>query len=509
MPYRVLLAAEDPALVTEFLALAEEAGDIEVGDTASTAGQLIATVATTDDLDVIVLHEELGPLPVLDLARELAARVPEVGLVLLARTHSASLLASALRAGFRGIVGLPLSLEEVQTTITGAGVWARAVRAKLGGEGDEEIAGGGRMIAIAGAKGGVGATTVAVQLALAAATATPNQTVCLVDFDLQKGDVRSYLDLTYRRSVLDLVEVADDLTARHLDDSLYVHPSGLRVLLPPSEGEHGEEVLGDAARRILGGIRTRFSLVIVDVGTVVSEASAVATEMADHALIVVTPDVPSMRAANRLLGLWQRLQIRKEASSILVNRVSRDSEIQPELVGRIVGAPLMRSTIPADFRSLEAAANTGVPDRLEDGRVHKAINTLGQELHLTPHRRRIRPSLRSSSGQVATETMGITVLLGIIVLLLWELALAGFTYVLGTHAAREAARELAVSELSDAELVDIAAADLPGGWLDSLEVSSTDDRVSVTLAVPALAPGFDTPMRLTAVAGTVPEGRSP
>lgn len=505
MRYRVLLAADDPEIVTEFGALAEESGEITVEDTVSTAGRLVAVVATTE-VDVIVLHEDLGPLPVLDLARELAARVPEVALVLLARDQPQALLAGALQSGFRGIVGLPLSLEDVQTTVVNAGVWARAVRAKLTGD-EEEAEGGGTMLAFAGAKGGVGTTTLAVQLALLAATAVPRRRVCLVDLDLQSGDVRSFLDLTYRRSVLDLVEVAEELTARQLDESLYVHASGLRILLPPGEGEHGEEVSGDAARRILGGIRTRFDIVIVDLGTIVTEASAVAAEIADHAIVVTTPDVPAVRAANRLLGLWERLQVKKDGVSAVVNRVSRDSEIQPELVGRIVSAPLLRTSLPSDFRSVEAAANTGVPDRLEDGRLRRALAALAEELRLVAGRRRTpRISLRSSKGQAASETLGVTLLVGVVILLLWELALTGFTVVLGTHAAREAARELAVADLSNSELEETAAEDLPGGWSDDVEVAVRGDRVTVTLGVPIIVPGYWAPMRITSEAGVVREG---
>lgn len=508
MSYRVLLATDDAVVAREFAALASEAGDLEVVATVSTAGQLIATLSTSAP-DVIVLHEDLGPLPVLDLGRELATRVPELGLVLLARDARA-VPAPALRAGFRGVVGLPLSLEELSFTVADAAAWAQAVRARFERiDGDDS--GGGRMLVVAGAKGGVGTTTLAVHLALAAAQTIPPRSVCLVDFDLQKGDVRSFLDLTHRRSVTDLVEVAGDLTGRQIEESLYVHASGLRVLLPPAEGEYAETVAGDAARLILGGIRTRFDVVVVDAGAVVTEGSAVATEMADQVALVVTPDVVCLRAANRLLSLWERLQIRKEGMGILINRASRDSEIQPDLVGKIVAAPLLRTTVPSDYRSLEAATNTGIPDRLEEGRVRRAVTHLAEELNLASPRRRGRaPGLRSSKGQVATEFAALSLVLSVVLILLWQIVLTGYTVMLSSHAAREAARELAVSELSGdaltARLEDIVRSDLPRGWnARPVEVRSGRDRVDVTLTVPALLPRYPSPLRITSGAGTVRE----
>lgn len=505
MAYRVLLGVADDLLARDFAALASEAGDIEIVATAANAGDLIATLQTTE-LDVIVVHEHLGPLPVLDLARDLAARTPEIGVVLLAR-ESAAVPAAVARAGVRGIVGLPLSLENLSLTVSDAGSWAQAVRARFERV-DSEDSGGGRMLVVAGAKGGVGTTTIAVHLALAATQSVPPRSVCLIDFDLQKGDVRSFLDLTHRRSVIDLVDVADDLTGRQIDESLYVHASGMRVLLPPLEGEFAETIAAEAARRILGGIRSRFDVVVVDVGAVVTEGAAVAAEMADQVVVVVTPDIPCLRGANRLLGLWERLQVRKEGIGILVNQASRDSEIQPELVGKVVGTSVLRTSLPADFRMLEAAGNTGVPDRLEEGRLRRSLNQLAEELALVSARRRTggRGFLRSQEGQVMADFIASFFVIVFVLILLWQLALAGFTVVLAHHAAREAVREVAVGA-GAGELESVVREDLPPGWnrADAIDISSGSDSVTVTLTVPALLPNLLSPLTITVREGTVRE----
>jgi pilus assembly protein CpaE len=508
--YRVLLATNDPAVAHEFATLAGEDGNIELADVVGTTGELTSALLGSSP-DVIVLHEEVGPLPVLDFARELTGRVPEVALVMLADDMRQPLPTAALRAGFRGIVGLPLSLEDLATTVADAGAWSQAVRAKFGRVDTDGAGASGTMLAVAGAKGGVGATTIAVHLALEALRSPEPRTVCLVDFDLQTGDVRNYLDVTHRWSVVDLLEVADDLTGRQIYESLYQHPTGLRVLLPPPRGESAESVRTDAARHILAAIRTRFDVVVVDAGAVVTEGSAVAAEMADQVLLVVTPDIAGLRGANRLLALWERLRIREQGVRLVVNRASRKGEIQPELVGKLVDATLLRTTIPADFRALEAATNTGVPDRLEDGRVRRALATLAEELRLVPPRRRsTAPRARGQSGYISVETVGLTLTIGLVLVLLWQLVLAGTTMVFSSHAAREAARELAVSELSgerlDAHLEEIVRSDLPDGWNDApVEVQPGRDRVRVRLTVPALLPSWSTPLRISSEAGTVLE----
>lgn len=535
MSARIVLGVPDAAAGAEALTLLAEDGDIEIVDTVTSAGDVIALLST-EDIDAVLLHEDLGPLPVLDLAREVAARFPDVGTVLLSRTQGPDVLRAALQSGVRGVVGLPLSLEDLHTTVVQAAGWARAVRDRLLRT-DDDAGAGGTMVALAGAKGGVGTTTLAVHLALAAQLADRERSVCLVDLDLQAGDVRSLLDLSHRRSVVDLVEVADDLTARHLDDSLYPHASGLRVLLPPADGEFAEDVSGRVARQILGAIRSRFDIVVVDVGTVVTEAGAVATEMADRVLVVATPDVPALRAANRLVGLWERLQVRKDGVEVLVNRASRESEVQPELVAKVVSVRCVRAVVPADFRGLEPAANTGVPERLEDTPARRGIDALAAELGLVRStrggvrlRRGPRPvpaaprgaaapaavgrlDLHAETGQTAIEAVGAITLLGLVVLGLFQLVLAGYTFVLAQHGSREGARAYAVGA-DAAEVEQVATADLRGQWRPDpddpehvvVRVDDDEDVVSLRLTVPTLVPVLPEPLRITVDSGTYVEG---
>ena len=504
MTYRLVLAATDGMLAAEAVALTGESTQLEIVATAGSAGEVLDTLSSIE-ADAVLLHEGLGPLPVLDLARELSVRHPYVGVLLAVRDSRPDVLRAALQSGVRGVITLPLSLDEMEATVTSAALWARAVRDRLTGDDFEVNDGvGGTMFAIAGAKGGVGTTTIAVQLALRAAG--PGRSVCLVDFDLQSGDVPSLLDLTHHRGVADLLEVAGELTTRHLDESLYVHASGLRVLVAPDEGERGEEVDGRAARGILGAIKSRFDVVVVDCGSVVTEANAVAVELADRVVLVTTPDVPALRAANRLLGMWRRLDIRKvDDVTGVVNRVSRKIEVQPDLARKVLAAPVASTTIPAGFIELEAAANVGDPSQLAAGAVRKAITALGRELAvLLPAP--AGKARRSEAGQVAVETVGIAGIVLVLAVMLWQVALTGYSFVLAGHAAREAARQLAVGAGRPA-ITATATNDLPSAWRPEATVTPSGSRVSVRVTVPAIVPGIGSPIHVTASAGTVLENR--
>jgi pilus assembly protein CpaE len=510
MSYRILFGIGDPDVARDASALIREDDAFTVVDSVAGAGDLIAALSV-NDIDTVVLHEDIGPLPAMDLARDLGVRFPQVGLILVVKERTADVLRSALQAGFRDVLALPLSFEELQSGVLGAAAWSRAVKDRMASSDHEEAAGvGGRMIAVAGAKGGVGATTVAVRLALEGARSGANRSVCLVDFDLQAGDVGIMLDFSHRRSLTDLGDVADDIAPRQLEETLYAHPSGLRVLLAPAEGEQSEEIRAGVARKVLGAIKFRFDVVIVDVGAVVTEGGAVAVEMADDVLVVTTPDVLALRAANRLVALWERLQVRKtDTIKVVVNRVNKALEVQPELVRKVVSAPLAKVSLPSAFKDLEPAVNTGVPDRLSDGALRKAFIHLGQEVGVLPGasgRRRRRAQIEvAESGQVAVETMGLTLTILLVALLLWQIVLTGVTFWMAGHSAREGARELAVGGDVEAAVAD----DLWPAWRAGMEIDEGDDFVEVGLPVPLVIPGVETDFRVAVRAGTVIESRGP
>lgn len=509
MSYRVLLGIAAPDQAAGISALVHEDSEFAVVDVATDTDAVVAALSSWQ-VDVVILHEDLGPLPSIDLAREISNRFPDVGVVLLVRDATRDVLRSALQAGIRDVLPLPASFEDLQAALFRSIQWSATLRERIaGGEqaADDMDTVGGRMVALAGAKGGVGTTTLAVHLAMSALTSQRDRSVCLVDLDLQTGDVASFLDLAHHRTIADLLEMAGEIGPRQLENTLFVHASGLRVLLPPQEGELGEEVHAEAARRILGAIKSQYDVVIVDVGSVLTEAGAVAVEMSDEALLVLTPDVPALRAANRQTVMWERLRIRKKDDlRVVLNRVSRAVEVQPDVVSRVVPAPAARTTIPAMFREVESAANTGAPERLADGPVRQAIVRLGAELGLSrpaSARRWRKPG--DESGALSVEMAGLAAFVLVIAALLWQIVLTGFTFVLAGHAAREGARQLAVDAPFEQEVRD----ELPSGWRDGAVVTSGDDYVQVSLAVPALVPGLESPVRFSVRAGTVIEEEGP
>ncbi|MEV4866233.1 AAA family ATPase [Streptomyces ossamyceticus] len=534
MTIRILPAVGDIDSAGALTTLLGQLADAEPAPPVPDSTALLDTLArlAADSLDelpeVVLVHERIGPVPALDLVRDLVLRFPAVGVVLVTSDTSTGVLTAAMDSGARGIVNLPLSYDALAERVQAAAAWSTGMRRHLGNGTPELYSGpGGTVVTVSGAKGGVGATVAAVQLALAACAS--GRTVALLDLDLQSGDVASYLDVQFRRSVADLAGITD-INPRVLQEAVFTHDTGLSLLLAPAEGERGEEVTDRVARHVLATLRSRHDVVIVDCGSQMTAATAAAVEMADQALLLVTPDVVAIRAAKRMVRLWDRLQIRKaEETLTVVNRHSRGTEIQPSLVEKVTGTKVARNAVPAAFKELQSVVDAG---RLQDldarSSVKQALWSLAGELELvTPQEtggggRRRKPSADRSAlvlrrkggdrGSATVEFAGMLPLILIVMTILWQAALYGYTYSLAGNAADEAARAATAAHAIDGDVPGACQAagtqHLPSAWSDtSIDCASdgTVMRAEVEAPVPLFFPGFDTGWTVNGEAGAALE----
>ncbi|QES43559.1 septum formation initiator [Streptomyces venezuelae] len=536
MTTRILPAVGDIDAARALSTLAGQLPDTEpalpVGDSTALLDTLARLAAeSVDELpEVVLVHERIGPVPALDLIRDLVLRFPAVGVVLITADTSPGLLTAAMDSGARGIVGLPLAYDALAERVQAAASWSTGMRRHLGnGNGGslELYAGGGAtgagtVVTVSGAKGGVGTTLTAVHLALASRAS--GRSVALVDLDLQSGDVASYLDVQFRRSIADLAAISD-ITPRVLQDAVYTHETGIGLLLAPADGERGEEVTDRVARQTIGALRARYDVVIVDCGSYVTGAGATAVELADQALLLVTPDVVAVRAAKRMVRLWDRLQIRKAEETVtVVNRHGKGAEIQPALVERVTGTKTARTTVPAHFKELQAAVDAGRMQDLESrSSVKQALWGLAGELGLvdpdaagTGGKRGLalrRKAATGDRGAVTLEFAGMFPLLLVVMAILWQCALYGYTYSLAGNAADEAARAAtaayAAGEGAAGACSAAAQEHLPDAW-QGAAVSCTDEgtvwKAHVSVDVPVFFPGFDAGWHVDGEAGAAKEG---
>jgi pilus assembly protein CpaE len=249
----------------------------------------------------------------------------------------------------------------------------------------------GQVVTIFGAKGGVGATAIAVNLA--GAMQRRGLRVVLVDLDLYLGDVLSFLDIAGTYSISDVLANMSRLDRDLLASSVTKHRSGINVLAQSSKVEEAEQIKGQDIAALLEFLRRNYDFVIVDGVRGFDELSLAALDGSQHVFMTLTQDVPAVRNGQRCLELFGRLQYDQNRIKLLLNRYQKASKITVEVVSETLGQPLTH-TISNDFILLIDAINRGVLLNEAAPRAKITQDIEGLIPHLLPEK---APRLRRNS----------------------------------------------------------------------------------------------------------------
>jgi len=280
--------------------------------------------------------------------------------------ESIGALRDAIRAGAAGFYRWP---EERQSLTSDA---LRLVRRS-----EEERFDRGTVVAVYGARGGAGTTFLATHLA--AACAGSGARTCLADCDPGYADVAAALGVPPNgpaRTISDLVPVFDELTVQHVDDVLYEHPRGFRVLLGPADPTEADAIEPAHVAAAIGVLAGHHDVLVLDVPRSMDDVARSALGAADHVLLVVTLDVLAFRDAKRAMAFLASLGVDGRVR-LIVNRAAR-SEVIPEDCERVFGLP-PSAVLPED-RAVPTAQNRG---ELLSGRRHlltRRLDRLAREL---------------------------------------------------------------------------------------------------------------------------------
>jgi pilus assembly protein CpaE len=214
----------------------------------------------------------------------------------------------------------------------------------------------GVILATFGAKGGVGATTVATSVATA--LQARGERTCLVDLNLNMGDVLAFLDLPGGYSISDVMSNMKRLDRELLDASLLAHGSGVHVVAQSHRIEDSERVTPDGLSGVLHFLRQHYGAVVLDGIRNFDDLALAALDAADRILLLVTQEVPSVRDARRCAELLRRVG-NDEKLLLVVNRYQKGQQIDVDVIAENVGVPV-GATLSNDYASVMRAVNRGV-----------------------------------------------------------------------------------------------------------------------------------------------------
>ncbi|ADV60734.1 response regulator receiver [Isosphaera pallida ATCC 43644] len=219
-----------------------------------------------------------------------------------------------------------------------------------------------KLVAVTGASGGVGCTSLAVNVGAMLARSHPNQSVALLDFDMLFGTVDSCLDLIPERTVMDMLRDLDRLDQTSMRQILLSDESGLHVLPHPVSMEESAQINPEALRRMVGMLKVSFDTVLIDCSKSLQAPDFIAFELADIILLVVQLDLNNLRNSARLLSLFRQPEFEwGDKIRVVVNRYgSHTQEITPRRAQEVLETPISWQ-IPNDTATYSAAMSRGRP----------------------------------------------------------------------------------------------------------------------------------------------------
>ncbi len=316
--------------------------------------------------DVVLMDINMPDMDGIAATELLAAKCPTAAVVMMSVQGEADYLRRSMLAGAREFLVKPFSSDELNSSIRQVSTRERDRATRLGASGAASHAGGssgdaaGQVVAVFSPKGGVGRTTVAVNLAVAAASLGTKR-VALMDGALQFGDVGVLMNLNPKgKSIADLVPELEAGELDSIDTFITEHSSGVRVLLAPPSPEAAEHVTAAHAKRVVERLRADHDLTVVDCPATFNDVTLAILDEADIILTLLSLEITSIKNMRLFMDVTEQLGYRPDKLRIVLNRADSTLGIRVADVENSIGRKIQH-TVVSDGRSVVYALNRGVP----------------------------------------------------------------------------------------------------------------------------------------------------
>jgi pilus assembly protein CpaE len=294
--------------------------------------------------------------------------VPFAQVVMMSVQGEADYLRRSMLAGARDFLTKPFTMDEMIATVRRVFEMSAHVRTEAPAThaGQPEIGGLvpqglGKLVAVYSPKGGVGCTTLAVNVATAMCQLDPSLKVAIVDCRLQFGDIKIMLDLRVNRSIVDLVDNIDELDVDLVESTMVRDErSGLRALLAPPKPEMADMVSADHVRAVLDNLKQIFDYVIVDMGSRLQDLELGVFDLADRIVLVLTPDLPAITSVRYFFELVEALGYPSDKILMVLNKTDSRQGLNARVIENHLKHKVF-AEIPLEDRVTLHSINHGIP----------------------------------------------------------------------------------------------------------------------------------------------------
>ncbi len=303
--------------------------------------------------DIALISLDSDPAKAMALVGRISQDLPACNVLVTSSSSEGSLILQALRNGAKEFLGLPLKLEDFMTAIN------RIQQTHSARTGDGQVR-SSQVITVCGASGGVGCTSLGINLACILARNEKNS-VAVIDLDFALGDADVWLDIIPDYTIQDVAENITRLDYQLLRRSLTKHECGVFLLPRPVQLDDKLKITPDQLRRVIALLKATFTHLIVDVAKCYGPLDMAALEVSDTVLLITQLDLPCLRNVVRLMQYFDQREGLTEKIKVVVNRLGlEDTQISTSKALETIGREIF-AQIPNDYAVMVEARNNGVP----------------------------------------------------------------------------------------------------------------------------------------------------
>lgn len=328
--------------------------------------------------EIAIISIDSNPEMALTLLGKLNQEIPSCHCLVVSSSQEGSLILQAMRNGAREFLSFPLNLDDFLAALD------RVRQSSLTGNGEETHNRSTQVITVAGVSGGIGCTSLAVNLACILAQ-TPGNSVALIDLDLALGDADVWLDIIPDYTIQDVAENITRLDYSLLKRSLTKHECGAFLLPRPVHLDDSTIISPDELRRVIALLKATFTHLVIDVSKSYTPLDMAAMNASDNVLLTTQLDLPSLRNVVRLLQFFESFDGLSEKVEVIVNRMGlEDTQISLAKALETIGREIFWQ-IPNDYATMVESRNNGVPLIIEAPRAKltKSLDQLTKALSKT------------------------------------------------------------------------------------------------------------------------------
>jgi pilus assembly protein CpaE len=357
---RVLFIGDPGPVQQQIAAALGSQTEFQLVDVISSAERLVREIHAAEP-NIILIDHTLGGHPTLDLIDDITLQYPDAAVITILHDNDPVVIQQATLAGARAFIVQPFTQVNLLSTLRRVHeLEARRSKSQVVPDnGRAEESKPLRSLAVFSPRGGVGSSTVALNLAVSLYEDTGAR-VLLMEGKFFFGHLDVMLNIRARNTIADLLPHASSLDENLVREVVCSHASGIKVLLAPTDLQVGQGVRPDDIYSVFINLQRFFDYIIIDVGSYLTENTVTLMDTADKIMLVATPDLASLHDTSRFIQLSRSLGYPPEKILILLNRADMLGGVKSKDIEAALRHQVF-AQIPDDHANALRSLNRGIP----------------------------------------------------------------------------------------------------------------------------------------------------